>query len=168
MQDRRPDEPLPHEPDSTRATGAGVLLVEDHLLEQRHVPAPVLPGPAHTEPAVVTHPHQRSAGVDQHALRPDLLQFSAADEVVCLGDRRSVEADHVGALEELPEKVREHLAKVPILIDTLPTEALVADGLERVAWGEGEIRVGIDRLLKILEAFTEFLGLQFPPVVNTF
>ena len=33
-------------------------------------------------------------------------------------------------LAELPDNVREHLAKVPILIDTLPTAELVADGLD--------------------------------------
>ncbi len=41
-----------------------------------------------------------------------------------------LEAIATDALEELPETVREHLAKVPILIDTLPTAELVADGLD--------------------------------------
>lgn len=33
-------------------------------------------------------------------------------------------------LAELPPQIRERLQRVPILIDTLPSEALVADGLD--------------------------------------
>jgi predicted Zn-dependent protease with MMP-like domain/Flp pilus assembly protein TadD len=41
-----------------------------------------------------------------------------------------LEAIAVETLAELPDNVREHLAKVPILIDTLPSAELVADGLD--------------------------------------
>ena len=41
-----------------------------------------------------------------------------------------LEAIATDTLEEPPEKVREYLAKVPILIDTLPSAELVADGLD--------------------------------------
>jgi predicted Zn-dependent protease with MMP-like domain len=41
-----------------------------------------------------------------------------------------LEAIATEALAELPDNVREHLQKVPMLIDTLPTAELVADGLD--------------------------------------
>ncbi|HEY0191134.1 MAG TPA: metallopeptidase family protein [Kofleriaceae bacterium] len=41
-----------------------------------------------------------------------------------------LEAVAVGTLEELPEKIREKLANVPILIDDVPSEAQVRDGID--------------------------------------
>ena len=40
------------------------------------------------------------------------------------------------ALHELPEKIREHLERVPIMIDTLPSEDIIRDGFDpRVRMG---------------------------------
>jgi predicted Zn-dependent protease with MMP-like domain len=41
-----------------------------------------------------------------------------------------VERIALATLAELPAKIREHLERVPILIDDLPTEALIAEGLD--------------------------------------
>ena len=41
-----------------------------------------------------------------------------------------VERIAAGALEELPAEIRDHLRRVPILIDDAPSEALVADGVD--------------------------------------
>jgi predicted Zn-dependent protease with MMP-like domain len=41
-----------------------------------------------------------------------------------------VERIALAALAELPAKIREHLQRVPILIDDAPSEALVADGVD--------------------------------------
>jgi hypothetical protein len=47
---RGPEEALPDDPDPGGGLGAGVLLVEDHLLVERGAPAAVLPRPAHARP----------------------------------------------------------------------------------------------------------------------
>lgn len=53
---------------------------------------------------------------------------AAAGEVQISDDE--LEKIALATLAELPERVREKLDKVPILIDTLPSEAMVADGLD--------------------------------------
>ena len=57
------------------------------------------------------------------------LDAAAAAPSLSISDDE-LEAIATETLAELPDNVREHLAKVPILIDTLPSAELVADGLD--------------------------------------
>ena len=52
VDDGRPEQPLADDPDPSRTARARVLLVEDHLLEQRRAAAAVLRGPAEADPTV--------------------------------------------------------------------------------------------------------------------
>ena len=61
--------------------------------------------------------------------RVRVLDAAAAAPSLSISDDE-LEAIATETLAELPDNVREHLAKVPILIDTLPSAELVADGLD--------------------------------------
>jgi predicted Zn-dependent protease with MMP-like domain len=54
----------------------------------------------------------------------------AADPGELAIDEDAVEQIALAALAELPEHIREKLERVPILIDDMPSEALVADGAD--------------------------------------
>ncbi len=54
VHDRRAQQPFAHDANPPRSAGARILLVEDHLLDERRAPAAVLSRPAEADPVVAT------------------------------------------------------------------------------------------------------------------